>query len=185
MEVMMKQPVVSAGPKGYVTVDFFTGDYRISAQINARNRTVNDILNDKRVSYIEVFDVYTSRISQPGYIVGSHHVALLRKDAISLAIVSAEESRPSGQRAYRYGGKLLYQVFLTLPSVEVQGKVRSTGKLDLHSFLVTNVDDFVILTEPMARVANFPDNTFSGEAFLVNRLLVTMFCTSEQPEQVA
>lgn len=179
---MMKQPVVGAGPSGYVTVDFFTGDYRISAQISVRNRTVNDILNDKRVSYIEVFDAYVSRISQPGYIVGSHHVALLRKDSISLAVVPMEESRPSGQRAYRYGGKWLYQVFCTLPAFEVQGKVRTTGKLDLYSFLVTNVDDFVVLTEPLARVANFPDNTFSGESFLVNRLLISMFCANEQPE---
>ena len=181
----MKRTIVGAGPRGYVTVDFFTGDYRVSAQINVRNRTVNDILNDKRLSYIEVFDTYISRISQPGYIVGSHHVALLRKDTISFAIVPTGESRPSGQRAYRYGGKLLYQVFLTLPAFEVQGKVRTTGKLDLYAFLVTNVDDFVILTEPVARVASFPDNTFSGEAFLVNRLLVTMFCANEKPERVA
>ncbi|MDY7041515.1 MAG: hypothetical protein SVX38_11685 [Chloroflexota bacterium] len=181
----MNKTIVSAGPSGYATVDFFTGDYRVSAQINVRNRTVNDILNDKRLSYLEVFDAYISRISQPGYIVGSHHVALLRKENISFSIVPTDESRPSGQRAYRYGGKLMYEVFLTLPAFEVQGKVHTTGKLDLHAFLVTNVDDFVILTEPMARVANFPDNTFSGESFLVNRLLVTMFCASEHPERVA
>jgi hypothetical protein len=182
-EVVMKRTVVSAGPSGYATVDFFTGDYRVSAQMNVRNRTVNDILNDKRVSYIEVFDAYISRISQPGHIVGSHHVALLRKDAVSFTVVPTEESRPSGQRSYRYGGKFLYDVFLVLPAVEVQGKVHTTGKLDLHTFLVTNVDDFVILTQPLARVAHFPDNTFSGEAFLVNRLLITMFCASEQPER--
>jgi len=180
----MKQTLVSAGPRGYATVDFFTGDYRVSAQINVRTRTVNDILNDKRLSYIEVFDAYISRISQPGYIVGSRHVALLRKNAISFDLAPLEESRPSGQRAYRFGGQFLYDVFLTLPAFEVHGKVRTAGKLDLHSFLVTNVDDFVILVEPVARVANYPDNTFSGEAFLVNRLLITMFCAGEKPEQV-
>ena len=174
----MAQQFISKGLQIY---DLFIHNYRVSAQIDTRHRTMNDLLNDKLTSYLELFDSYISRVDQPGRIVAHYPQAMLRKDGISFVIVPEKQSRPSGQRAYSYIGRSRYEAFLALPFFEVQGEMFIHGKLDLHHFLVKELEQFFPIGTGTARLALAPDITFEGEAFLVNKELAGFFGVTQPP----
>ena len=159
----------------------FIHNYRVSAQVDTRHRTMNDLLNDKLTDYLELFDSYISRVDQPGRIVGHYPQAMLRKDGISFVIVPEDQSRPSGQRAYSYIGRARYAAFLALPFFEVKGELLIRGKLDLRHFLVKGLEHFFPLGEGTAQLALAPDITFEGEAFLVNKERTEVFGVAEPP----
>ncbi len=167
--------------RGLQTYDFFIHNYRVSAQVDTRHRTVNDLLNDRLTSYLELFDCYVSRADQPGRIVAHYPQAMLRKDGISFVIVPEEQSRPSGQRAYSYVGRSRYEVFLALPFFEVTGEMFVPGKLDLHHLLIKEIEQFFLIGVSTARLALKPDITFEGEAFLVNKERTEFFGVTEPP----
>ena len=167
--------------KALRTFDLFIHNYRVSAQIDTRHRTMNDLLNDRLTDYLEVFDSYVSRVDQPGQIVAHYPQAMLRKDGVSIVIVSEEQSRPSGQRAYSYLGRKRYEAFLALPFLEVKGEMFFQGKLDLHHFLVKDPDHFFPIGEGTVQLALKSDVTFEGEAFLVNKERTEFFGVTEPP----
>ncbi|MFZ5916218.1 MAG: hypothetical protein ACOYZ7_04740 [Chloroflexota bacterium] len=167
------------------TYDLFIHNYRVSAQIDTRHRTMNDLLNDRLTAYLELFDSYVSRVDQPGHIVAHYPQAMLRKDGLSLVIVPEDQGRPSGQRGYSYLGRTRYQAFLALPFLEVTGEMFFRGKLDLHHFLVKEMDQFFPVGEGIVRLALAPDITFDGEAFLVNKERTEFFGVTEPPSVTA
>lgn len=167
--------------RGLQTYDLFIHNYRVSAQVDTRHRTMNDLLNDKLTAYLEVFDSYVSRVDQPGQIVAHYPQAMLRKDGVSFVIVPEEQSRPSGQRAYSYFGRSHYKAFLALPFFEVNGDMLIHGKLDLHHFLIKELAQFFPIGAGTARLALAPDITFEGEAFLVNKERTEFFGVTEPP----
>jgi hypothetical protein len=167
--------------RGLQTYDLLIHNYRVSAQVDTRHRTMNDLLNDRLTSYLELFDCYVSRVDQPGQIVAHYPQAMLRKEGISFAIVPEDQSRPSGQRAYSYMGRSRYEVFLALPFFEVKGEMFLPGKLDLHHLLVKEIEHFFPIGAGTARLALKPDITFEGEAFLVNKERTEFFGVTEPP----
>lgn len=171
--------------KALQTYDLFIHNYRVSAQVDTRHRSMNDLVNDRLTSYLELFDSYVSRVDQPGQIVAHYPQAMLRKEGISFIIVPEEQSRPSGQRAYSYLGRSRYQAFLAMPFFEINGELLIQGKLDLHHFLIKEVDLFFPLGGGTARLALAPDITFEGEAFLVNKERTEFFGVTEPPSMAA
>lgn len=167
--------------RGLETYDLFIHNYRVSAQVDTRHRTMNDLLNDRLTAYLELFDSYISRVDQPGRIVAHYPQAMLRKDGLSFVIVPEAQSRPSGQRAYSYIGRSRYKAFLALPFFEVTGEMFFHGKLDLHHFLVKELEHFFPVGEGTARLAFAPDITFEGEAFLANKERTEFFGVTEPP----
>jgi hypothetical protein len=167
--------------KSLHTYDLFVHNYRVSAQVDTRHRTMNDLLNDRLTDYLEVFDSYISRVDQPGRILAHYPQAMLRKHGISVVIVPEDQSRPSGQRAYSYIGRKRYQAFLALPFLEVKGEMFFRGKLDLRHFLVKELDQFFPVGEGVVRLALAPDISFEGEAFLVNKERTEFFGVTEPP----
>ena len=163
------------------TYDLFVHNYRVSAQVDTRHRTMNDLLNDQLASYLELFDSYVSRVDRPGQIVAHYPQAMLRKDGLSFVIVPEDQSRSSGQRAYSYMARSRYKVFLILPFFEVNGEILIQGKLDLHHFLVKGLDHFFPISAGTARLTFAPDITFEGRALLVNKDRTEFFGVSERP----
>lgn len=178
----MAQQTIS---RGLETYDLFVHNYRVSAQLDTRHRTMNDLLNDRLTSYLELFDSYVSRVDQPGKIVAHYPQAMLRKDGISFVIVPEEQSRPSGQRAYSYIGRTRYEAFIALPFFEVKGEMFFQGKLNLHHFLVKEFEQFFPIGTSVARLALSPDITFEGEAFLMNKERTEFFGVTEPPSITA
>jgi hypothetical protein len=167
---------------GLLAAEFFTQEYRISGYIDNRFKTVGDILNDRLESYVELGQVYISRISQPGGIVATYGDAQLRKDNLMFAIVPANERLSKVGRATSYFGTQLRRVWLALPTFEIEGGFQVTGlSLDWKAYLAKGVSDYVPLVEATARVTVWPEITFSGEAFLVNRAHIDLFCMEDEP----
>jgi len=167
--------------RGFPVYDMFVHNYRVSAQVDTRHRNMNDLLNDKLTSYLELFDSYVSRADQPGRIVAHYPQAMLRKDGVSFVIVPEDQSRPSGQRAYSYIGRSRYEAFLALPYFEVKGEMFVHGKLDLRHFLFRETEQFFPIGSGKARLALASDITFEGEAFLVNKERADFFGVTEPP----
>ena len=69
-------------------VDFFTPAHRLSTQVNVFGHTLADQLNDPRVSWINLEMAYISRIEKPGEIIADYAISTLRKDQVSLAMIS-------------------------------------------------------------------------------------------------
>ena len=166
---------------GLLAVDFFTRGYRVSGHINTRVKTVGDILDDRLLSYVELDNVYISRISDPGKIVAARSRALLHKDSLLFAIVPSKESLSKAGRSVSSFGKHAHRAWLSLPLFEIEGDVRFADMgVDLRSFLIKSVIDYVPILDGVARPSSYPDMTFAGEAFLVNRKCIELFCLEDK-----
>ncbi|MBN1934828.1 MAG: hypothetical protein JW934_09195 [Anaerolineae bacterium] len=158
-------------------VDFFTRGYRISGHIDTRAKTVGDLLNDPLSSYIELNDVYIGRANNPGEIIASYRYSQLLKDNLLFVIVSEEESFSKRGRSVSYFGKQKFRAFLALSTYEIEGDFVVTGRsADFEAYLAKGIDAFIPIESGIARLSNHPDITFGGEAFLVNRKCIDLFC---------
>lgn len=162
---------------GLLPVDFFTQGYRISGHVSTRAKTVGDTLNDRLSSYVELQDVYIARVDKPGEIIVSYSYAQLLKDNLLFAIVSAEESFSKAGRSVSYFGKQRTKAWLALATFEIQGFFLMTGRsADFEAYLAKGVDAYIPIQDGVAQLSGHPDISFSGEAFLVNRLQIDLFC---------
>jgi hypothetical protein len=159
-----------------IQAEFFTSTHRLSGRVHAGTKPLGDLLNDHSQSYLLVFDVYISRLSEPGEIVAYAPTAFLTKDNLSFVIVPTRQAR--GPEQGRYASQQ-YKALVTLPGVEVQGKFAGPYRFDIRTFTPATLDTYQVLFEAEARLVSLPDVTFSGEAILVNRTRVESFCLSE------
>ncbi len=162
---------------GLLPVDFFTQGYRISGHLSTRAKTVGDTLNDRLSSYLQLTDVYIARVSNPGEIIISYSYAQLRKDNLLFAIVSAEESFFKAGRSVSYFGKQRRKAWLALSSFEIEGYFLMTGRSeDFEAYLAKGIDAYIPIQDGVAQISGLPGITFSGEAFLINRTRIDLFC---------
>ena len=165
---------------GLLAVDFFTQGYRISGYLSTRVRRVGDLLRDRLRSYLSLVDVYISRIGNPGDIVASYHQAQLRKDNLCFAIVPSRESISKADSTVSYFGKERHHVWLSLSSFEIEGDLVVAGlDVELEAYLTQKAPDFIPIRDGVARVSIKPEIAFHGEAFLVNKRLIDLFCVGK------
>jgi hypothetical protein len=168
---------------GLLQVDFFTHEYRISAHMSVMGKTVGDVLNDRLHSYVQLNDVYISRIRSPGEIVASYAEAQIRKDGLLFAVVPVKESLSKAGRATSYFGRQRRKVWLALPMFEIEGDFQLTGlSQDWKTYLAKALSDYVPILDAVARLSVQPEITFAGEAFLVSRAQIDLFCMEGEPE---
>jgi hypothetical protein len=162
---------------GLLPVDFFTQGYRISGHISTRAKTVGDTLNDRLSSYVQLQDVYIARVDNPGEIIISYSYAQLLKDNLLFAIVSAEESFSKAGRSVSYFGRQRRKAWLALATFEIAGYFVMTGRsADFEAYLAKGVDAYIPIQDGVAQLSGQPDISFSGEAFLINRTRIDLFC---------
>ena len=77
--------------RGWVAVDFFTHSYRISGTVDVRRISLADQLNDRTSSYLLMEDTYVSPIDRPGDITASYAQAALRKENITMAVLTNKD----------------------------------------------------------------------------------------------
>jgi hypothetical protein len=165
---------------GLLAFDFFIRGYRISGHVSTHTRSVVDMLDDALHSYLELQDVYISRISQPADIIATYAHAELRKETLLFAIVPVRESLSKAARSVSYFGRERVPVWLTLPMFEIEGEVQAMGlSFDLETFLAERSGQYVVITNGVARPTSAPDTSFSGEALLVNQRCIDLFCTGK------
>ena len=147
-------------------VDFFTSTHRLTCEVETGPRPLVDRLNDTSQSYLPLYNIYASRLSEPADIVTHAPVAFLSKANMNLVIVPVLETR-AGERT-RFAAHE-YNVVVTLSGFEVQGKFLGPHRVDLHTFSPSALDPFVTLVETSAQMVDLPDAVFQGEAILFNR----------------
>jgi hypothetical protein len=168
---------------GLIPIDFFTAGYRVSAHLATRAKSVADMLNDKLTSFLDLENVYISRINNPGDIVAAYGQAQLRKDNLAFAIVPVRESLSRMTRSVSYFGRQRHPVWLAMPSFEIEGDLQATGvtSFDPESYLAKSTGEYLSVVKGVARATIWPEVTYSGEAFLVNRDLIDLFCIGDLP----
>lgn len=167
----------SAQFESLTQAEFFTSTHRISGRTHTGSKPLGDLLNDRSQSYLLVFDVYISRLSQPGEIGAYAPTAFLTKDNLSFVIVAARHARTPEQGRYASQN---YRALVTLPGVEVRGRFVGPYRFDIRTFTPATLDTYQVLFEAEARLVSLPDVAFGGEAILVNRTRAESFCLSEQ-----
>ena len=158
------------------SADFYTTTHRISGQVETKSKPLSDLLNDRSQSYLLLFNVYVSRLEEPGEIGAHAPTAYLSKDNLTFVIVSSREVRtPEHSRFASHE----YRALLTLPGVEIRGTFAGPHRFDLRTFTPATLDAFITLTQAQAQVVQVPDVTLSGEAILVNRARLESLCLAE------
>lgn len=160
----------------WLTVDFFTYSYRISGRVNVRQQRLAEQLNDHGSAFLQLEDAYISNVEHPAEISASHVTSVLRKQNITAAVVAnVDDGLPREHTYGSYFGTYLRRVFLTVPSFEIEGDLRLSGKLDLRTVLTSGTDDFICVLDGQMKSSSRPDVTFSGGAILVNKDHIVSF----------
>jgi hypothetical protein len=166
--------------RGWVAADFFTHSYRISGSVDVRRLTLADQLNDRTTSYLMLEDAYVSPIDRPGDITASYEMATLRKENVTMAVLTYRDDGLSKKHSYgSYFGMSLKNVFLTVPQFEVRGFLQIVGKFDLHALLATGTDRFMPLLDGTTFSTLKPEIQFDGGMILVNKDAVGVMCLRE------
>ncbi len=158
-----------------LTADIFTSSHRFSAQIAIGNRRLADILNDRLTDFLSVQNVYVSRINTPGEIVVTYKKASLLKRLITFVVLPTEADGLSKEHKYNAFSKSNQDVFITLPSFEIRGRLEIIGKFDLTAILAIGTTRFMPIFQGEAVNAFYPTVRFSGPIILVNKESVSLF----------
>jgi len=156
--------------------DFFTTTHRISGQVVTGSKPLSDLLNDRSLSYVMASNVYVSRLEEPGEIGAHVSTAYLSKDNVTFVIVLPREVRlAEGTRFTAQEHKAL----VTVPGFEIRGRFLGPRHVDIQFFSPASCDAFIVLRDTTAQMVSLPENTFFGEAMLVNRARLESFGLSE------
>lgn len=158
-----------------LTADFFTNTHRFSANVVVGNRRLADVLNDRMTDFLEVKDIYVSRLHRSGEILGVHKLAALTKKHITFIVIATEADALSQEYKYNPSTRSSEDVFLSVPPFEITGKLEIIGKFDLKAILAIGTTTFIPIFQGTAVNANHPDVSFSGPVILVNKVAVEFF----------
>ena len=164
---------------GRVTADFFTSSYRFSASIVVYKRRLIDVLSDRMTDYLDMADVYVSRINNPGSIVATYEKGSLVKNEITFILLPDEVEGTSKERFYTM--RDIIPVFISVPSFEIHGQLQwGTNDLDIKKILSLETQNFLPILEATASNSLLPDVTFHGPMALVNKTKVQVLCGDDQ-----
>jgi hypothetical protein len=166
------RPTVSPGR---VTADFFTDMYRLSGTVMVYKRRLIDVLGDRMTDYLDLVDVYVSRIKTPGDIIATYQKGSLVKEEISFILLSSEMDATSKERFY-VPTRASLPIFVTVPSFEITGRFQWLADIDVKKVMATDVQKFLPVLEGTAMNALFPTVSFQGPVLLVNKVKVQVLC---------
>jgi len=158
-------------------VEFFSQQYRIVGGLRLGGQRLTDVLNDDLTSSVELEDVGVSRLPTPGELAATHRSALLDKKRVLFAITGASTVGESERRLYKHVDTVGWDVFVTMPSFELEGKFHVRATSNLKTMLLTWTGQFIPLTDARALFTLLPRVTFSGEVIIVNRAHIEVICT--------
>jgi len=163
---------------GRVTADFFTASYRFSASVLVYTRRLIDVLSDHTTDYLEMVDIYISRINNPGDIIATYQKGTIVKEEINFIMLASETEATSKER--HYATRENVPIFLSIPSFEIQGQTQWGSKeLQARKILATDSQKFLSIVDAMASNSLFPDVTFQGPIALVNKSKIQVICSSK------
>ena len=168
----------STGSTGRVVADFFTGSYRLSASVMVYKRRLADVLGDRMTDYLDLVDVYISRINNPGEIIATYHKGSLVKNEINFILLSSEVEGTSKERFY-VPNRVSLPIFITVPSFEIHGKFQWMGDLEIKKILTTDTQKFLPVLDANSANSHFPKVTFEGPIALINKSKIEIICIGD------
>jgi hypothetical protein len=164
---------------GRVNADFFTSSYRFSANVMVYKRRLVDVLGDPITDYLELVDVYISRINNPGDIVATYAKGSLIKQEISFLLLPNEEEGKSKQRFY--GSRENLPVFISVPSFELVGEIQwGRQELEIKKIMASDTHKFLSVLNATATNSAQPKVSFQGPLALVNKSKIQIVCTGNR-----
>ena len=161
---------------GRVTADFFTASYRFSASVIVYKRRLIDVLSDQITDYLDMVDIYISRINAPGDIVATYQKGSLVKKEINFILLSNESEGISKERFYASRENL--PIFVSIPSFEITGQIQwGRHDLEVKKVLSTDTQKFLPVLEATATNSVFPQVNFQGPLALVNKAKIQVLCS--------
>jgi len=160
---------------GRVTADFFTANYRFSASAMVYKRRLIDVLTDRMTDYLDMVDIYVSRINNPGDIVATYPKGSLVKKEIVFILLPDELEGTSKER--HFGTRDYLSIFVTVPSFEITGNLQwGSTDLDIKKLLAPDTQNFLPLSEAKASNSLLPQVVFQGPLVLVNKTKIQVLC---------
>ena len=173
---MISQLAVNSRPqRSILTVDFFSRSYRFSAEVDISRHNIIDQLNNHLTDYLEVKNLYVSRLNRPGDIVDTSPVAALPKNNIAFAIIPNENNGLTREHRYSFSKPQVAKVKLAVADFEIKGELELTCKPELNAILTTGTSTFISIFQGVAIHATAADISMRGEAILVNKTMVDYF----------
>jgi hypothetical protein len=164
---------------GRVIADFFTSSYRFSASVVVYKRRLVDVLADPTTNYLDLVDVYVSRINNPGDIVATYPKGSLVKKEINFILLSTEAEGVSQERFFTSRENL--PIFVSVPSFEISGQIQwGRQELDVKKLLAPDAQTFLPLLEATVTNSFFPKVTFQGPAILLNKAQIQVICSGNR-----
>ncbi len=172
----MSNTTVTRITAGRVVADFFTASYRLSASIVVYKRRLVDVLSDQITDYLDLVDIYVSRINSPGDIVATYPKGSLVKNEINFILLSSEVEGVSKERFYTSRENM--SVFLSIPSFEITGEIQwGRVELDVKKLLTADPQKFLPVLDVKATNSFYPQVTFQGPLALVNKTKIQVLCS--------
>ncbi len=164
--------------------DFFTYRHRLSGRVDVRHKKLAAQLSDPTSSFLVLEDAYISNMERPADIVASYTTSILRKQNITAVVLARQEDGLLREQTYgSYLGTYIRRLFITVPSFEIIGYIRLSGKLDLRTVLTTGTDAFILILDGEMKSAIRPDIVFTGGMVLVKKDHVGVFCVEKEAEE--
>ena len=176
-----------------VTADFFTVDFRITATAVVGKQRLVDVLSDQRSDYLDLIEIYVSRIDEPAKIVNTFPNGTLAKERIILVllptlvegVVKEEQFFTKTKKGHLQLSAPIqdtFSIFITLPSFNINGKLIWRRKLDTTMIMAIQEKRFLPIFDVTVHNSQSPEINFKGPIVLVNKAKVEILCADDTAE---
>lgn len=153
-------------------VDFYTFDHIIRGNLISPDERLSDILNLKNESAILLEDVLVTRLPNLNDILPIKFLdARIEKRSILFACPTQRDITQKSM--YRKTARLPCDVCVLIPGFEIIGTIHLTEKFDTRRVLVAHPNNFIPLTNAMARYVPHPALTVLNSPIVFNKNLAS------------
>lgn len=157
-------------------VELFTEQHLITGRLRTGGQRLTDFLNDELYSSVELRNVRVMRLIKLKEVIASHTSALVEKEAIMFAITGGEGDEAAERSYYKRVDTLEWNVFISIPSFELSGRLHVRGTGDLRTALLRWTGQFIPLSEAKAVFTLYPEVSFTGNVIVVNKSQIEAVC---------
>ena len=171
-------------PSKQIIVDVLTPSYRIVGKVQITHTGVIGVLNDKRVSIMDMREASIARLVNPTKLVDRFKTIRVVKDQIFAVCLSRRED--VGSDAYSRGGYGLqyeYPVRILSPTFELDGVFEWSERFDLHAIMVEGTRDFMPFYEVNLRTVMTDKFRMDSPASIVNRSHMDALALKQPPAE--
>jgi len=165
-----------ANDRDTALAEFCTQQYLIAGTLRTGGQRLTDLLNDELFSSVELRHVQVMRLINLKEVIASHTSALVEKEGIMLAISRGEGGEATERSYYKRVDTAKWDVFMTIPSFELFGRLHVRGTGGLRTALLRWTGQFIPLTDAKAVYSLYPEVSFSSNVIVVNKSRIETVC---------